>query len=101
MAELEELDAGFKSLGENVDLSTPAGRMTMRMFGVVAEFEPEIILERTQEGVKRAIAQGRKPGQRKALSKLQEKEVIERVERRDLAINDVAKIYKSLALHSS
>lgn len=94
MADLEELGAGFKSLGENVDLSTPAGRMTMRMFGVVAEFEREIILERTQEGVRRAIAQGRMPGRRKALDALQAKEVIERVERGDLVISDVAKIYK-------
>ncbi len=37
MAELQEMRTGFNSLGENFDLTSPAGRMQMQMFGVIAE----------------------------------------------------------------
>ena len=93
MADLQERGAGFNSLGENFDLTSPAGRMQMQMFGVIAEFERELIKERTREGQERARALGRLPGRKRALSPLQEKEVIERVERGDLPIPDVANIY--------
>jgi DNA invertase Pin-like site-specific DNA recombinase len=58
---LEELDAGgvaFRSASEPFDTSTAAGRMMMQMLGVFAEFEREMIVERTRMGLTRKAARG-------------------------------------------
>lgn len=93
MADLNKLGVGFKSLGESIDLSTPAGRMQMGLFAIVAEFERELIVQRTMDGLKNARARGRIGGRKPALDGLQRKELIERVERGDLSIPKVGKIY--------
>lgn len=93
MADLNEQHVGFKSLGESIDLSTPAGRMQMGIFAIVAEFERELVRERTMEGLKHARAKGRVGGRRPALSDFQKNELIARVERGDLSIPKVGKIF--------
>ena len=58
---LEELDAArvaFRSASEPFDTSTAAGRMMMHMLGVFAEFEREMIVERTRMGLARKAARG-------------------------------------------
>jgi site-specific DNA recombinase len=58
---LEQLDAGgvaFRSASEPFDTSTAAGRMMMQMLGVFAEFEREMIVERTRMGLARKAARG-------------------------------------------
>jgi site-specific DNA recombinase len=58
---LEELDTGgvaFRSASEPFDTSTAAGRMMMQMLGVFAEFEREMIVERTRMGLARKAARG-------------------------------------------
>jgi putative DNA-invertase from lambdoid prophage Rac len=45
-----------------VDLTSPAGRMTMQVLGAVAEFERDLLIERTQSGLARAKADGKKLG---------------------------------------
>ena len=62
---LEELDAGgvaFRSASEPFDTSTAAGRMMMQMLGVFAEFEREMIVERTRMGLARKAARGERSG---------------------------------------
>ena len=57
----EELDAcgvAFRSASEPFDTSTAAGRMMMQMLGVFAEFEREMIVERTRMGLARKAARG-------------------------------------------
>ena len=54
--------AKFRSLTELIDTSGPAGRMLMQMLGSFAEFEREMIRERTRAGLHEARAQGRVPG---------------------------------------
>jgi len=49
------------------DLTSPAGRMTMQVLGAVAEFERDLLLERTQAGLSRAKAEGKRLGRRPAL----------------------------------
>ena len=72
---IEEKGAGFKSLTEAIDTTTPAGRMMMQMVGAFAEFERAMIRERTLAGLKEAKADGRTGGRRKKLKPQQEKEI--------------------------
>lgn len=50
-----------------VDLTSPAGKMTMQVLGAVAEFERDLLIERTQQGLKRAKAEGKKLGRPEAM----------------------------------
>jgi len=51
-----------------VDLTSPAGKMTMGVINAVAEFERDLLIERTQAGLNRAKAQGKRLGRPQALS---------------------------------
>ncbi|MCA8869071.1 MAG: recombinase family protein [Rhodobacteraceae bacterium] len=61
-------DAGFRSLAEDIDTTTPAGRLVFHVFGSIAEFERARIAERTREGLAAARKKGRVGGRPKALS---------------------------------
>lgn len=61
-----------------VDLTSPAGKMTMGVIAAVAEFERDLLVERTQSGLARAKSQGRRLGRRPALSEKQQQSVRER-----------------------
>lgn len=66
---LERLNAAgaqFRSLTEAVDTAGPAGRMLMQMLGAFAEFEREMIRERTRAGLREARKKGRTPGRKTA-----------------------------------
>ncbi|HDR8981487.1 TPA: recombinase family protein [Burkholderia vietnamiensis] len=58
-----------------VDLTSAAGRMTMQVLNAVAEFERDLLIERTQAGIARAKAEGKSMGRPSALSKPQQDEV--------------------------
>ncbi len=57
--------AGFKSLTENMDTTTPGGKLVFHFFAALAEFERDIIRERTKAGLQAARARGRKGGRPK------------------------------------
>lgn len=59
-----------------VDLTSPAGRMTMQIIAAVAEFERDLMLERTHAGLQRAKAEGKRLGRPLALSSAQQEEVV-------------------------
>lgn len=61
-----------------VDLTSPAGKMTMMVISSVAEFEKDLLIERTQSGLMRAKAAGKRLGRPSALSKSQLEMVNER-----------------------
>lgn len=58
-----------------VDLTSPAGKMTMGVIGAVAEFERDLLIERTQAGLARAKAEGRTLGRPSALSAIQQQQI--------------------------
>ena len=62
VADLEERGIGFRSLTENIDTTTPTGKLIFHIFGALAEFERELIRERTMAGLAAARARGRKGG---------------------------------------
>ncbi|SNS24590.1 putative DNA-invertase from lambdoid prophage Rac [Sphingomonas laterariae] len=59
-----------------VDLTSPAGKMTMTVISAVAEFERDLLIERTQAGLSRAKAEGKKLGRPAALTAEQHDEVL-------------------------
>jgi DNA invertase Pin-like site-specific DNA recombinase len=61
---LAERGVGFRSLTEGIDTTTPAGKLIFHVFAALAEFEREIIRERTRAGLDAARARGRKGGRR-------------------------------------
>lgn len=77
---LDEQKVGLQSLHEVIDTSTPSGKLTFHLFGALAEFERNLIQERTQAGLKAARARGRVGGRPKALD----------ADKRELAV----KLYK-------
>jgi DNA invertase Pin-like site-specific DNA recombinase len=76
---IEAANAGFRSLTESIDTTTPAGRMMMQMVGSFAEFERAMIRERTKAGLDQARAEGRIGGRRPKLNAKQRAEIAESV----------------------
>jgi DNA invertase Pin-like site-specific DNA recombinase len=76
---IEATNAGFRSLTESIDTTTPAGRMMMQMVGSFAEFERAMIRERTKAGLDQARAEGRVGGRRPKLNAKQRAEIAESV----------------------
>ncbi|MGA3983123.1 recombinase family protein [Ralstonia nicotianae] len=73
---IEEKGAQFRSLTESLDTTTPAGRMLFHMVGAFAEFERELIRERTRAGMAAAVQRGVKLGRHYALSPEDEEEAL-------------------------
>jgi DNA invertase Pin-like site-specific DNA recombinase len=65
---LMEKGIGLQSLNDPIDPTTPQGRLTFNIFASLAEFERDLIRERTRAGLKAARARGRKGGRPKGLS---------------------------------
>jgi DNA invertase Pin-like site-specific DNA recombinase len=68
VATLAEGDVGLRSLREALDTTSPAGRLTFHLFAALAEFEAELVRERTRAGLAAARQRGKTPGRRRALT---------------------------------
>lgn len=68
MDRIKTAGASFKSLTEQIDTTAPGGRLIFHVLGSLAEFERDLIVERTRTGVKAAKARGVKFGQERALT---------------------------------
>ncbi|MEH6561102.1 MAG: recombinase family protein [Marinobacter sp.] len=66
--DLQDRGVGFKSLTESIDTTSSGGRLVFHIFGALAEFERDLIRERTMAGLQAARARGRKGGRKPALS---------------------------------
>src|SRR3954452_24448838 len=69
--DLQEKGIGFKSITESLDTTTSGGKLVFHIFGALAEFEREIIRERTNAGLSAARARGRNGGRPKKRNKKQ------------------------------
>jgi DNA invertase Pin-like site-specific DNA recombinase len=69
VSDLAQRGIGFKSLQENLDTTTSSGKLVFHMFGALAEFERDLIRERTQAGLTAARARGRLGGRPRGLSR--------------------------------
>src|SRR5436309_8248338 len=93
ITELNNRKIGFKSLQENIDTTTSGRKLVFHIFGALAEFERDIIRERTQAGLLAARARGRKGGRPKSLTG---KKVAMAQELYNNKQNSIAEICKSL-----
>jgi DNA invertase Pin-like site-specific DNA recombinase len=93
MDRIADAGAGFRSVTENIDTTTPAGRMMMQMVGSFAEFERAMIRERTSAGIAAARAEGRVGGRRKKLDEAKRREIAESVITGRKSGADMARLY--------
>ena len=71
MQALAERGVGFQSLSDGIDTTTSGGRLVFHIFGAIAEFERDLIQERTIAGLQAARRRGKKLGRPRALSEEQ------------------------------
>jgi DNA invertase Pin-like site-specific DNA recombinase len=90
---IEDAGAGFKSLTESIDTTTAGGRLIMHVMGAIAEFERDLIRERTKAGVKAAQQRGVRIGQPEALSPRQKAEA-QKMRNRKVPVRQIAKKFK-------
>jgi DNA invertase Pin-like site-specific DNA recombinase len=88
-----EAGAEFRSLTEAIDTSSPGGRLVFHLFAALAEFERDLIRERTAAGLAAARARGRKGGRHRAISADQVKMVRRMYETRDVTVKDIAAVF--------
>jgi DNA invertase Pin-like site-specific DNA recombinase len=86
--------AGFRSLAEDIDTTTPAGRLVFHVFASIAQFERERISERTREGLDAARKRGRVGGRPPALSPVQRDEVKRMRDDEGRNLSEIARIFE-------
>ena len=90
---LGERGVDLISLNENIDTSTPTGKLIFHMFGAFAEFERDIIRERTAAGLKAARKRGVKGGRKKTLTPAQIKKLKALHQNPDVGVASLQKIF--------
>ncbi|MDQ2925281.1 MAG: recombinase family protein [Acidobacteriota bacterium] len=93
MERIQEKKAGFRSLTEAIDTTTPAGRMMMQMVASFAEFERAMLKERTQAGLDSARKDGRIGGRRPKLKPQQQLEIVRLVKKGKKTAADAARLF--------
>ena len=94
VAKLDERKISFKSLQENIDTATSGGKLIFHIFGALAEFERDLIRERTDAGLKAARARGRLGGRPSLLDNRQIKRMIEMYNEQKNTVAEICKIYE-------
>lgn len=93
MEKIDAAGAGFRSVTENIDTTTAPGRMMMQMVGSFAEFEREMIRERTYAGIVAARAEGRIGGRRRKLNPAKRREIAQSVISGRKSAAEMARLY--------
>jgi len=93
MDKIQQASAGFQSLTEAIDTTSPAGRMMMQMVGAFAEFERAMLRERTKHGLDAARKDGRIGGRRPKLKAPQELEIVHLVRTGQKTAADAARLF--------
>jgi DNA invertase Pin-like site-specific DNA recombinase len=86
--------AGFRSLAEDIDTTTPAGRLVFHVFASIAQFERERIAERTREGLAAARRRGRVGGRPPALTAAQKAEVRRMRDEEARPLREIAALFR-------
>jgi len=89
---LQERGVGFRSLHESIDTTTSTGRLTFHIFAALAEFERDLIRERTMAGLAAARARGRKGGRKPSLTPQKVKVARRMYAERDTTVAEIASV---------
>ena len=91
---IRERGAGFRSLAEEIDTTTSAGRLIFHVFASIAEFERDRISERTREGLEAARRRGRIGGRPPAFSPDQKAEVRRMRDEDGKSLPEIARLFR-------
>lgn len=91
--ELNDQGIGFKSLQENIDTTTSGGQLIFHIFGALAQFERELIRERTQAGLKAARVRGRMGGRPMQLNTQEIRKLKKHYDKGDLSVMEICKLF--------
>lgn len=92
-SDFEKRGIGLVSINDSIDTTTAQGRLIFNIFASLAEFERDLIRERTKSGLEAARARGRKGGRSRGLSKEAEKKAMlaqTLYNERKLGVNEIA-----------
>lgn len=73
--QLRDRDIGLIALSQGIDTTTPGGRLFFHMLAAIAEFEHDLVVERTKDGLAAARARGRKGGPKAKVSPLMAEQI--------------------------
>ena len=93
VGELEQRGVSFESLTEKIETGSAAGKLVFHVFAALAEFERNLIRERTRAGLVAARARGRAGGRKPKLTEAQIKDINEMVDAQKLPIGRIAELY--------
>ena len=94
MEKIQAAGAGFRSLTEAIDTTSPAGRTMMQIVASFAEFEREMLRERTKSGMQAARDQGHHTGRPAKLTAAQKQEIIRLVSAGQYSPAQAARLFK-------
>jgi len=89
---LDERGVGFRSLRENIDTTTAGGRLVFHLFGALAQFERELIRDRTVAGLTAARARGRVGGRPSKLTAEQVRQARRMYDARELTVEQIGTV---------
>jgi DNA invertase Pin-like site-specific DNA recombinase len=90
---LEQEGVGFESINERIETTSAAGKLIFHVFASLAEFERNLIQERTRAGLAAARARGRKGGRKPSLDDRQVREIKALLRDPEIQAGDVARRY--------
>lgn len=91
VGELDMRGVKLKSVKESIDTGGPVGKLVFHLFGALAEFERELIRERTLAGLEAARSRGRHGGRPPALDVKQRKAALAMMRNRDMSVAEVSR----------
>jgi DNA invertase Pin-like site-specific DNA recombinase len=89
---LEQEGVNLQSLHEAIDTKSISGKLTFHLFAALAEFEKQLIQERTQAGLRAARARGRLGGRPKALAASKQERAVELYEEKRLTVKEICEM---------
>jgi DNA invertase Pin-like site-specific DNA recombinase len=105
---LQQRQIGFRSLQEHIDTTTSGGKLIFHVFGALAEFERDLVQERTRAGLAAARARGKKGGRRKVMDAKKVAMAVSLLQNPDTSVMEVcrtlrvsrATLYRYLSPHT-